>query len=311
VSQTRRLRSGLLSEVVAAIFDGLIIHDGRVITDANDRAAAIFGFENAEALIGLPYQALLAGRGKRGTQMRVDSRTEGPYTALCRAQDGTEFPVEVNTRELVWDDARARLVVFRSRGSDHDATADLAAHRALTLDQTVKALASTIEQRDVFTAGHQMRVSALATSVGERLGMSERELVTIRIAGNIHDIGKISVPTEILMKPASLTRQECELVKLHPDTGAAIVANVEFDGPVRETILQHHERLDGSGYPAGINDPVPEARVIAVADVYDAITTSRPYRAGMSAVRAMEIMHEQAGSLDEQALTELESVVIG
>lgn len=302
----QRFSEAFVSDLVSVVFDGLIVHDGAVVTDANERAARIFGYDNAESMVGLPYRALLAPSGRRPVEMRVSSGTEGRYNALCRRRDGLDFAVDVNTREVSWHGARMRIAAFRLAADDHNAVGEALIHRSLALDQTVRALATTIEQRDAFTAGHQTRVSALGTRIADRLAMTEREIETIRIAGNIHDIGKISVPAEILMKPSALSEQEYNLIKLHPGAGRAIVSGVEFDGPVREAILQHHERIDGSGYPDGIDNLIPEARVIAVADVYDALTSSRPYRAGMAPEDALDLMHgQEGGGLDPDALNEL------
>lgn len=299
-----------VSDLVSAVTDGVIVHDGEVITDANDRAAAILGYESAEEMVGLPYRALLAPSGYHAAEPRVASGTEGRYHVLCRRKDGVEISVEVSTRETTVNGRRARIKAFHYADEDQTPFGESLIHRSLALDQTVKALAMTIEQRDAFTAGHQNRVSALATRVAAALGMSSREIATIRIAGNIHDIGKISVPAEILMKPSALTEQELNLIKIHPAAGAAIVGGVEFEGPVHQTILQHHERLDGSGYPGAIADPIPEARIIAVADVYDALTSSRPYRAGMTPGDALDLMNEQEGGrVDANALEMLSRVV--
>lgn len=299
-----------VSDLVSVVFDGVIAHDGSLVTDANDRAASIFGYESPAAMVGLPYHALLAPGGRRFAEMRITSGTEGRYSTLCRRRDGTDFVVDVNTKETMSRGHRVRIVVFRHNADDVNPVNEQLINRSLALDQTVKALATTIEQRDAFTAGHQSRVSILATRVASELGVSQREIATIRIAGNIHDIGKISVPAEILMKPGALTDEEYNLIKLHPVAGSDIVHGVDFDGPVRETVLQHHERIDGTGYPDGINTPIPEARVIAVADVYDALTSSRPYRAGMTPTDALRLMHEQeAERLDADALAKLTRVV--
>lgn len=300
-----------VSDLVSVVFDGLIVHDGATISEANEQAAAIFGFASPEAMTGLPYHILLAPAGRRSTQMRVSSGTEGRYHALCRRQDGFDFTADVNAKETWFEGRRARIVAFRHSTEHANRFGETLIHRSLALDQTVKALATTIEQRDVFTAGHQNRVSALATRVAEQLGMSSREVATIRIAGNIHDIGKISVPAEILMKPSALTQQEFDLIKVHPGAGAAIVNGVDFEGPVRETVVQHHERLDASGYPEGIDDPIPEARILAVADIYDALTSSRPYRAGMTPPDALSLIREQeTGRVDADALDTLARVVL-
>ncbi|MDZ7841974.1 MAG: HD domain-containing protein [Gammaproteobacteria bacterium] len=299
-----------VSDLVSVVFDGVIVHDGTVITDANKRAAGIFGYESAESMVGLPYHVLLAPSGRRATELRVSSGTEGRYNALCRRRDGIEFTIDVNTREITFHGSRLRIVAFRYSAGEQAPFGESLIQRSLALDQTVKALATTIEQRDAFTAGHQTRVSALAMRVAGELDMSDREITTIRIAGNIHDIGKIAVPAEILMKPSALSQEEYDLVKLHPTAGSAIINSVDFDGPVRQTILQHHERLDGSGYPDGVADLIPEARVIAVADVYDALTSSRPYRAGMTPANALDLMSEhECRGLDGDALQTLSTLV--
>lgn len=299
-----------VSDLVSVVFDGVIVHDGAVVTDANERAARIFGYESGESMVGLPYHALLAPSGRRATDLRVSSGTEGRYNALCRRRDGDEFTVDVNARETVIQGTRLRLVAFHYSTDDQTQPGESLIQRSLALDQTVKALATTIEQRDAFTGGHQTRVSALAMRIAAELDMSDREINTIRIAGNIHDIGKIAVPAEILMKPTALSREEYDLIKLHPAAGSAIINSVDFDGPVQETILRHHERLDGSGYPGGATDVIPESRVLAVADVYDALTSSRPYRAGMSPGEALALMHQKDGrGLDPDALEKLSSLV--
>lgn len=301
----------VVSDVVDVAFDGLIAHDGSRITDANERAARIFGYDSAESMVGLPYTTLLAPSARRSAQMRIASGTEGRYSTLCCHRDGSNFVVDVNTREITYKGSRTRLVAIRYGANDDEPIHEALIHRSLALDQTVTALARTIEQRDVFTAGHQSRVSQLGNRIARALDMSEREITTIRIAGNIHDIGKISIPAEILMKPGRLTREEFNLIKIHPSMGSSIVKTVDFDGPVGQTILQHHERLDGSGYPDGIKDPIPEARVIATADVYDSMTSDRPYRAGMDPERALALMHEEeTGRLDADALAKLASVVL-
>lgn len=299
-----------VSDLASVIFDGLIVHDGKSVLEANDRAARIFGYDSGDSMIGVPYLTLLAPDGRRDVETRISAGTEGRYSAFCRNRDGTDFAVDVNVREILRNGLRARLVAFRY-SADHGELGDAFIQRSVAFDQAVQALATTIEQRDSFTAGHQNRVSYLATRVAEMLGMSEREITTIKIAGNIHDIGKVSVPAEILMKPSKLSTQEYNLIKIHPEAGQAIVKGIDFDGPVSDIILQHHERLDGSGYPLGIQDPIPPARVIAVADVYDALTSSRPYRAGMTPEKAINLMRDKEGRrLDALALDTLTSLVL-
>ncbi len=148
------------------------------------------------------------------------------------------------------------------------------------LEGTVSALASAVEKRDPYTAGHQRRVAKLACAIARELNHDNGVVECLKIAGILHDIGKIYVPAEILSKPAKLTQAEFDIVKEHPRIGAEILEPIEFPWPVVRIILQHHERLDGSGYPKGIkkDDILLEAKILSVADVVEAMMTHRPYR---------------------------------
>ncbi|MEO0184954.1 MAG: HD domain-containing phosphohydrolase, partial [candidate division WOR-3 bacterium] len=148
------------------------------------------------------------------------------------------------------------------------------------LEGTVNALASAVEKRDSYTAGHQKRVARLACAIAQEMKLEDEIVHGLNIAGILHDIGKIYVPAEILSKPSRLSRAEYDIVREHPSIGAEILGAIEFPWPVTKMILQHHERLDGSGYPNGIkvNDILLEAKILAVADVVEAMMTHRPYR---------------------------------
>lgn len=299
----------LVKSLVSAVFEALIAHDGEHITDANERAARMFGYAEPQALVGMPYTALLARQGLQTTRPRVETQSEGRYTTTCRHQDGAEFAVDVNAREIDYGGRRLRIVAFRYPYDDLPSDHPLI-QRATALDRTVRAISRAIEQRDSLTAGHQSRVSDLAVRLADRIGMGARAASTIRIAGSLHDIGKIGVPTEILMKPGELTRSEREIMQTHPQLGFTIIEEISFDGPVAQAILQHHERLDGNGYPAGIDDPIAEARVLMVADVFDALTSSRFYRESMPATDAVAMMQDSAcGKLDPLVLEQLPKVL--
>ena len=175
------------------------------------------------------------------------------------------------------------------------------AHQRLqcTLKQTVGALASTVEMKDPYTAGHQRRVARLASAIARELGLSNEMICAIRMAGLVHDIGKISVPSEILTRPSRLPVLEMNLIKRHVETGYEILQDIEFEWPIARIERQHHERMDGSGYPRGLSgdDILLEARIIAVADVVEAISSHRPYRAALGIDKALEELSQNRGTL--------------
>jgi PAS domain S-box-containing protein/putative nucleotidyltransferase with HDIG domain len=148
------------------------------------------------------------------------------------------------------------------------------------LGGTIQAMALTVETRDPYTAGHQRRVSNLACAIAREMGASTNQIQAIHFAGIIHDIGKISVPGEILSKPGKISENEFGIIKEHPRTGHNILKRVEFPWPIDQIVLQHHEKMDGSGYPDGISGEniTLEARMLTVADVIEAMSSHRPYR---------------------------------
>lgn len=148
------------------------------------------------------------------------------------------------------------------------------------LTQTVQSVALTVEKRDPYTSGHQTRVAKLSVLIAQEMGLNEERIIGIQLGATIHDIGKIYIPAEILNRPGKLTASEYGLIQSHPQVGYDIMKDVEFPWPVNEIIYQHHERIDGTGYPQGLkdNEIALEARIVAVADVVEAITSHRPYR---------------------------------
>jgi PAS domain S-box-containing protein/putative nucleotidyltransferase with HDIG domain len=169
---------------------------------------------------------------------------------------------------------------------------------ALTLEGSVAALGATTELRDPYTAGHQRRVAELACAIGFELGWNETRLKSLRIAAVLHDIGKIVLPAEILAKPGRLNETEMQLIRQHAAAGAEIVGAIGFERNVAEIIRQHHERLDGSGYPEGLRDGeiLAEARILAVADVVEAMISHRPYRPALPIEAAMTELEKGAGT---------------
>jgi PAS domain S-box-containing protein len=172
---------------------------------------------------------------------------------------------------------------------------------------TIQAIAFTVETRDPYTAGHQKRVSNLARAIAKEMDLSDATIDGIRMVGAIHDIGKISVPAEILSKPGKLSETEFSLIKTHSQIGYDILKDIEFPWPIAHIILQHHERLDGSGYPRGLKgEDIPlEARILAVADVVEAMASHRPYRPALGLDAALEEISQNKGLLYDKDVTEV------
>ena len=174
------------------------------------------------------------------------------------------------------------------------------------MDSTVQAITMTIEKRDPYTSGHQQRVADLSRVIAREIGLSENEIEGIYIAAAIHDIGKISLPAEILSKPVQLSDIERSLIQAHSQTGYDILKGIKFPWPIAEIVLQHHERLDGSGYPRGLagDDILMAARIIGVADVVETMASHRPYRPSMGIDKALEEVTQNKGVLYERLIVD-------
>jgi HD-GYP domain-containing protein (c-di-GMP phosphodiesterase class II) len=162
---------------------------------------------------------------------------------------------------------------------------------------TIQAMAAMVERRDPYTAGHERRVCKLAMAIVEEMALSEQQTTAIELAAVIHDVGKIGVPAEILSKPGALSSIEFELVKSHSQVGYEILKDIAFPWPIAQIVWQHHERLDGSGYPLGLRSEeiLLEARVIAVADVVEAMSSHRPYRPAHTMVETVAEISNDRG----------------
>ena len=169
---------------------------------------------------------------------------------------------------------------------------------ALT-EAAVGTMAAAAEARDPYSAGHQQRVAELAVAIAVDLGLNQRDVDGIRLAAKVHDIGKLAIPSQILNKPSLLRPTEFALIREHAQAGFDIVKNIDFPWPVADVILQHHERVDGSGYPAGLvgDEILLGARIIAVADVVEAMSSHRPYRVSLGIGAALSEIENGRGTL--------------
>ena len=180
------------------------------------------------------------------------------------------------------------------------------------MEAGIEAICRTVETKDPYVAGHQKRVSQLACTIAKEMGLSTWQIDGIRVAGMLHDIGKITVPTEILSKPGRLSHVDLAMIHDHPKVAFDILKNVDFDWPIARIVVQHHERLDGSGYPYGITgkDILLEAKILAVADVVEAMSSNRPYRPALGIEEALAELARGDGTLfDSEDIRACEKVI--
>jgi PAS domain S-box-containing protein len=223
---------------------------------------------------------------------------------------------------IIWVSTNARIVrnkadnVVFYEGTVQDITARKTADENLkhnaerlrnALVGTIKALSLTVEARDPYTSGHERRVSQLARAIAQDMALPNDTIDNIRMAGIIHDIGKISIPAEILSKPSKLTDTEFRLIKAHSQSGYDILKDAELPHPIAEIVLQHHERLNGSGYPQGLENKqiLLESKIIAVADVTEAMASHRPYRPALGIPAALEEIEKNKGILYDKKVVEV------
>jgi putative nucleotidyltransferase with HDIG domain len=267
---------GLLARTFNAMVDGM----ERTFRDLESRNRVL---EDAAAKWAAEQEKDAAERRRVETELRL-------------ARMELERRVEIRTEELarVNDELHGKVLETR-RSEDH--LQNSLERLSQALEATLKAMALTLETRDLYMAGHQHRVSELAVAIAQEMGLTWDKVECLRLAGIIHDIGKIATPVEILAKPVRLTKTEFQLVKDHPRVGYELIKDISFPWPVAHIVLQHHERLDGSGYPEGLaGDAIlPEARVLAVADVIEALTAHRPYRPAVGLEKGMEEIRKGRG----------------
>jgi HD-GYP domain-containing protein (c-di-GMP phosphodiesterase class II) len=168
-----------------------------------------------------------------------------------------------------------------------------------SLEDAMRALSHIVEVRDPYTAGHQIRVAELAAAIATQMGLSDEQVHAIHLASTVHDLGKIQVPAEILSKPGKINDLEFGLIKAHAQAGYDILKDIHFPWPIAQMVLQHHERMDGSGYPQGLKGDqiILGARILGVADVVEAMSSHRPYRVGLGVRTALAEINAQRGSL--------------
>ncbi len=302
IRQLKNLNGGIVQNMT----EGVVLEDAAGhLTFVNPAAASLLGY-SPEDLLGRHWTTIVPpdqhpsvrAAGKRHMHGEVDR-----YELELVRKDGSLVPVLVSGSPRIEEGRFAgTLATFTDITGHKQVEKEL--QRSLerlrrTFDETVQALASAVKTRNPYTAGHQRRVTQLACAIAEEMGLPEEQVEGIRVAGLVHDIGKINVPLEILSNPQGLTEFEYGIIKAHPQIGYDILKAIEFPWPVADIVLQHHERLDGSGYPHGLSgeEIMLEAKIMGVADVVDAMAAHQPYRSALGMDRALEEISENRGAL--------------
>jgi len=219
----------------------------------------------------------------------------------CR-KDGSLFPVDVSRSSWQEKGEAYQGLIIR----DVTERNRLESQLLTNLESFILAVARLVEARDPYTAGHQRRVSGLAVAIAKQLGLDEKTIQGIHYGAMVHDIGKISIPAEILARPSRLLAPEYDIIKCHTSVGFSILADIDFPWPIAQMAHQHHERMNGSGYPQGLkgDEILLESRIIAVADVVEAISSHRPYRPALGHEAAIREISENRGSLYDPAVVD-------
>jgi PAS domain S-box-containing protein len=295
---------GLVEQSLAGIY---IVQDGK-FAYVNPRYAEIFGYGSAGELTGRDFLPMVTEKDRNRVDENIRQRVDGEvesigyeFTGVCK--DGSIVEVGVHGSRAIYDGRPAVIGLIQDISEKKRAKEDLQQYveqLKMTLLGTVDVATTLGEMRDPYTADHQRRVAkiAVAVAIGKELGFDANRQEGLRIAGHLHDIGKITIPSEILSKPGKLTAIEFMLIKGHAQASYDVLKSVKFPWPVAQVALQHHERTDGSGYPQGLKgeEILLESRIIAVADVVEAMASHRPYRPGLGIEKALAEIERGSGT---------------
>jgi len=318
LAEKTALLDQLFENVPFAIFQSRV---GGELVRVNPAAAELFGYEAVE-MVGRAADDLVVPEDRRQealfyTKQLHEALELVTFEAVRKRKDGSLLDVS-----FIGFPIRQGGEVIGGYGIYHDISRRKEAERLLqrsfleiqeqlfalkrSWNQTIHILASIVEARDPYTAGHQKKVAHLAGEIASKMGLPEEQVDHVILAALVHDIGKIEVPSEILSKPAILNPLERQLIQSHPETGSRILSGLQTPWPLAEIVFQHHERLDGSGYPRGLAGEaiLPEARIIAVADVVEAMTSHRPYRPAWPLEAVVEEMTRLRGTAYDPAVVD-------
>lgn len=302
----------LQSQLLDSQMDGVIVHDlnGNIIY-ANQAACVSHGYTNEE-LLQMKILDLTSQDSGKMFQYRIKELREkgqASFEVTHIGKDGSIMPLEIHTHLTEWSGQKLILSVQRNISERKEAERQLnESYKRLQQSflGVTKTISAALEMRDPYTAGHQGRVANLAKRIAKEMNLSDEHADQIYTAALLHDIGKIGIPAEILSKPGRLNNIEYSLIKMHPQAGYDILKNIEFPYPIARWVLEHHEKIDGSGYPEGLTGEKIslEAKILAVADVVEAISSHRPYRPSLGTSEALNEISKNKGVFYDSKVVE-------
>ncbi len=300
----------MMENIPAGIFR--VSREGRLLR-SNPALATLLGYENVDRLGDRSIWDYYSepAEGKAVIQELLEKGAVLDREVLLKRIDDSEVWASTTVRAVRGRDGRILCFDGSVVDIDHRKKMEQQLHESYllateALQGTVQAIMRMAELRDPYTAGHQERVAQLARAIARELGVEENRAQGVFVAGILHDVGKIYVPSEILNKPGKITELEHSVLKTHVEVGYEVLRPVRFPWPVAEAVYQHHERLDGSGYPRGLTEPeiILEARILGVADVVEAMLSHRPYRPGLGLERALEEIQSKSGTVYDASVVE-------
>ena len=285
--------------------EAIVVAQFGVLRFANPKTIEMTEY-SAEELLSRPFTDFIHPADREMVKERFQERVAGGsaypeiYPFRCVTKTGKVIWVEINAVSFTWEGRGATLnflTDITARREAEDRIGQTIARLEKSIEAIIQVISATIEARDPYTAGHQKRVAELARAIALEMGLSPEQADGIRVAGAIHDLGKLSIPAEILSKPTRLTDIEYDLIKFHAQIGHDILQGIDFPWPIARMIMEHHERMDGSGYPRHLKgqDLLLASRIIGVADVVESMASHRPYRPSLGIHKAIEEISSQQG----------------
>jgi PAS domain S-box-containing protein/putative nucleotidyltransferase with HDIG domain len=308
------ISENIYKRVFETALDGILIlgYPNGEVQAANPYLLNLLGY-SAEEVIGLKLWELGFVVDRRRAEEAFDSLLNNNYVRYAdialRRKDGRILEVEFVSNVYTVNDKKAIQCNIRDISDRMTAERSLKAAQQQLVDslyRTISCLSKLVESRDPYTMGHQARVAQLAEAISRKMQLREAEIDTVRLAGLIHDIGKVGIPVEILVKPNTLKAAELALLHSHSAAATQILLPLGLGDELNRIVLEHHERLDGSGYPNGLRNTeiCLGARIIGVADTVEAMLNGRPYRGAKSLDEALDELQENAGLLYDPAVVE-------